>query len=540
MNCKSILFGILAVMLIFTSCNKSDDLTNVIPSDAVYIISVDNAALIKKSEYDIFKNQTIERGINMAKAFVKDQEQVKLIDAFLKDANSLGLNLKNDVYMYTTYKVYGVVMGVNDASKFKNTLLVSTAIKEDQLTEEGGIYVVSPEKNVCLVWDDSKLLLLANIATAFGSDEEIDIVAVAKKQLKQTAENSINTDKSFVAFSKKKTEISAFYRSAGLEEFMELATSKNNQLAGFDFKKYIQEFKGVSAGLYGSFDKGAIVFDSEYYYDTDADKARFEKLVSQYVGVLNDDQLKYFAAEPLFLATANVKGESACQNLKDFGVFDLYSEMMDSTTVSTVENVLSKVNGDVTFAITGLNSDASKNIDQDQKAASELIPQMVFFADVTDSEYIVNLIKDNFGENAPVKTITPSVFSFAYDSANTVYFGVVNNLFFMTNIESMYNNLSTEGLKSPFQANVKGKSMYVFGDLEILKASLEKNELGVSDKNIVILTGLIAPFSKYEMSVSDNMASSGRLELVNKDQNSLKTICGEIDRLINESASSFM
>lgn len=551
MNCRSFLLGILAVMLLFTSCSKSDDLTNAIPNDAAYVVYIDNEALIKKSEYDIFKNQTIERGINMAKAFIKDQEQVKLIDAFLKDANSLGLNLKNDVYMYTNYKVYGIVLGVNDASKLKNTLLVSSLIKEDQLTEEGGIYSVSPERDVCLAWDKDKMLFLVNIGKALGSDTEIDITEIAKAQLKQTAANSINADKSFEVFAKKKKDISVFYKTAGLEEFSKLAMNKANVVGGFDFTKYIQEFKGISVGLYGSFEKGAVVYDSEYYYDTDEDKARYTQFVSQFVGPLKGDHLKYFAADPLFLASVNVKGASAGENLKKLGVFDtLSNEINDSTSMSIIENVLAKVNGDVTLALTGFSVNVDNTIvatesdDSDdelfeEETDTQSVPQLALLADINDSEYIVNLIKSKLPENTTVTTISPAVFSLPYEGNIKIYFGVVNNVFFATNIESLYNNLSVSDLKNNYQDKIKGNSMVVFGDLGVLKNSLEQNDFGISAKELATIIGVLSPLSKYELAVSEDISSNAQLELVNKDQNSLKTICQEIDRLINESAASF-
>lgn len=69
MTFRKILFLFLAVSLFFTSCEKStDSLSNAIPADANYVLHFDNKALIEKSKYDIFKNPTVQQGINVSKA----------------------------------------------------------------------------------------------------------------------------------------------------------------------------------------------------------------------------------------------------------------------------------------------------------------------------------------------------------------------------------------------------------------------------------------------------------------------------------------
>ena len=104
MSLKKILFTLLVAVTVFSSCNQSSDLSNAIPADASYVVHINTKSLIEKSQYDIFSNPTVKQGINMYKVMLKDDSKIKFLDDFLKDANSLGLNLKNETYILRIIK----------------------------------------------------------------------------------------------------------------------------------------------------------------------------------------------------------------------------------------------------------------------------------------------------------------------------------------------------------------------------------------------------------------------------------------------------
>ena len=541
MTLKKILFIFVSTILVLSSCDKTTDVSDAIPADAKYVLYVNNKSLIDKSEYDVFQNQTVQRGINMAKAFMKDEEQIKLLDSFLKDANSLGINLKNDFYMYTNYKVYGVVLGINDAKKVKKVLLKSSLIKEENLKEEKGIYSVSPETGACLAWDGNKIILLIDLAKSriTKKSESIDVIAMAKEQLAQGVDKSINSNKEYQEFWKNRKDISVFYRMKGIDEL--LVMDETSKQLNIDSKTYLKDIQGLSFGSYVSFEKGEIISTNKIFCDTPETEKKIKDIATQISGNLTGDHLKYIAKEPLFAASVNIKGAGIESYMKNLGVLDEISNKMDSIDAITFDQVLKNVNGDITVAVNSLEIETVIS-EYSGLERQQPVPQCFLLADVKDPSYILNLIKEKM-QDSPQKIteINPSVLSISVDSY-TVYFGVINNTFFFTNIASIYKDLGSTNLTNNYTKLIQGKSAIVLGDLQVLKTLVERNDetLQLSSKDLAVFQAFTNTFTKYQLSLStETLEGEGKIELVNKNENSLKAICKSIDEQINALASSF-
>jgi len=544
MNNQKIFFVVLATLLLFiTSCSKSTDLSDAIPADATYIIHFDNHTLIEKSQYDIFQNPKIQQGVNFYKAFLNDPEKVNIIDEFLKDPNSLGLDVKKDLYFYTNYKTYGIVLGVNNADKLRNAILKFLPVAEDDIQKSGDTYTLSPESMITAAWDKNKFLLLVDMSSAYyagsnknGNTEPLDVKKQAEAQLKQSSDKSINSIKSFADFLKNRKDISIFYNMDGIENIFEMAgaTSGIAMDKVLPLQQVAAEFKGVSMGMYTSFDMGDVKFAGEYYYDSPDTEKRFKELMSGMTGTISGDHLKYVSEGPLFMMASNMKGEGVYQYLARLGFLKLVDEQLSGAITSEqLEKLIKNVDGDFTFALSNVKEETVKvdMADEDfffEEGITHTIPEIMLFAEVKDPVFVKSFIQEQM-DNGHVnyKEVAPSIFLIE-EAYFKIYLGFHNNTFFATNIEAVYNNLDSQDLKNNYSNQINNKMAFLTGNLQPLKPYLEES------RTASMFTGFLDELGQYEMTTSkDDFSAQGKFEFKTKDKNSLAVICQQIDSMIS-------
>ncbi|PXV62822.1 uncharacterized protein DUF4836 [Dysgonomonas alginatilytica] len=531
MTGKNIFFVIVMTLFVFASCSDSKDPIDAIPADANYVVCVDAKSLVTKSEYDIFANPMIQQAVSMYKVTLKDEAAIKLLDGFLSDANSLGVNLKNDLYFYTNYKVYGVVVGVNNADKVKDALVKFSLVQEADIKKEGGIYTVAPEPQSCLAWNGNKLLLLVDIASAYGNGTEagepLNLAELAKTQLKQGADKSINSNGAFAEFLKSKKDLSTFFSMKGLDKSLpDLAGLAKATEVTIPFKKFLSDIDGVSTGIYTSFENGEVKFENKYFYENAEAEKKFKDLLSQLSGNIKGDQLKYITSEPLFLASANVKGEGAYSYLEKLGFIELLTkELPESVEPDEIQKILKDLNGDITLAIT--SKTATKKQDDIFSDMGAPTPEFVFFADLSNPSEVIDFIKLQLTSGEMKYTeLSPTNFKISSNNVD-VYWGANGKTFFFTNNEIVYNNMKASNLTNNYSAVIKDKSIVMFGDLQVLQ-SYTANNIAFQ-----AFGPFLSEFGKYEFASTSDLTGVGRLELATKDKNSLAVICKQLDQLIS-------
>lgn len=541
---KKILFTLLAVVLVFSSCNKSSDLSNAIPADASYVMHINAKSLIEKSQYDLFSNPTVKQGINMYKVMLKDDAKIKFLDDFLKDANSLGVNLKSEAYVFTNYKLYGVILGINDAKKLKDAITNLASVKEDMITKDGDFYLISPESEVCIAWNNSKLILLADIRKTYNvpGKDSLDVVQMSKDLLVQGANKSINSNKSYTEFAKDQKDFSVFVTMKGLNELESLGDylPYGGYIALNPLKKVLAKFEGVSTGMTASFEKGEVVFASKYYFETPEVEKQFKDLVAKMSGPLKGDHLKYLTADPVMLFSTNIKGAGVYQYIEELGLMSkLEAETEDILPKEQLAALIKGCNGDMTFALTsfkkGKVASSDDTEDADLEVSRSTTPECFFMLDIEKPADVIDLIKKQIEEGGLKCTnLSEGKFSTKIDDQVTLYFGVAKNTFYVTNIESVYKSIDTGAQTTKYADLIKGKSAILCGDLGLIQ-----NALGNS-YDMEAYKKMLSIFSKYEFTMDNsNFTGNGKLDFTDKTQNSLAVICKQIDTAITQLGSMF-
>jgi hypothetical protein len=513
----------IAIMLVaFASCKKSSDaLTNVIPADALGVYHVDVQSLVKKSNYDIFKNETVLRGVNLAKGMLGKKEAVDMLDALTQDINALGLNLKGDCYAYFNGKTIGVVLGVNDAEKFKNAL-IDFSLSAEAIEKENGIYILDLDKNVVVAWSSDKLLLAATKDMyRYRSDaKEIDLKTTVLQQLVQGADESINSNPVFAEFLKEKKDISAFY--ALTDSYFDLIKTT---LSGADFPIEVTdalvELKGASSTSYISFDKGEIAITSKAYYPNSDVEKKYKDLTNQMMGELKGEQLKLIPANAIFAASANIKGAGVYDFLGKLGLYPLIEKQDEEGLVKTI---LNEVDGDITFALTDITTvKKSYELGGGEKYEYDSTePQLTFLIDTKDGNKAIEVITNLSQQTGDsLIEIAPATYSF-----KEAYIAVKGNTLSFTNNKE---SLDNQPVATDLSALAKDKIVVLGGDIKPLKAIASKN---IPDEDASTTVGeLISLFDTYNMT-STRETGEGKVIMTDKSQNSLAAICQWLDKTL--------
>lgn len=537
---------LVAIIGVFVaSCGKStEDLTNAIPKDALYVIHLNTESLVKKSEWNIFKNEKIAKQIEQQKGRM-DEKASKLFDAFVKNPNSFGLDLVGDAYMYIGPSTSGISMRINDSDKFKETLLAFETLDAESIQEKDGVLVCKLDRRNAVAWNKNTFLFVStdfnrefrSSTTQNSSTTEDDIDVIALKQLNQTTEASINSVSGFSEFEKEQKDISVFY--AYNSAYLDAMLSNMPMLPNFP-KEVVEEMKsfdGVASCAYISFDKGEISMISKSYFANSDSEKKFKELTESMMATAKGEQLKYLQGNPLLAINTSLKGDGVKSYLQKMGIWKfLRTSIGDNTQI--VENVIANLHGDVSFAFSNIVQTEAQyeGWDGQMKTYKRQIPELAFFADCKDGKAIMDMMNGLIPEgmedmNPDFKRINNNVFSFNIDGS-LAYCGVKDNMFFCTNIKSVYENIESGVKKDNIVSELsKGNYMTVAGDLEMLKGIVSSFDSGFIPSSVYDFIGL---FNTYQLQNKDGMTGSGKIEMKDTNKNSLAQICQFIDKLITE------
>ena len=530
---KLFLLASIAVIA-FASCQKSSqNLTNVIPSDAMYVAHIDVEQLVKKSNYDVFQNTTVARMVNLGKGMLGKEEAVDLLDAFTKDANSLGLNIKGDCFIYYDSVSIGIVMGVNNAEKVKNTFISFSVVEEGEVTFENGIYSFS-ESQVEVSWTKDKFLMLMPQINFYNykNDDEVDWKALASKLLLQGEKESVNSNPAFAKFMADKKDISIFYTYSSKYFDFVLENISRMELPEETMAE-LKVWNGISGASYVSFEKGEIKAEQKVYYPNAESEKRIGEITTLLLGELKGEQLTFVPSTALFAFSANIKGEGVYGYLSQLGLASLIEENDREDIFKTVIN---EISGDVTFALNEI-AKVKKTYAYGDRSVYEYDstePVFTVFVETKDGTKALNFVKNKFPNMQDDLTeIDAETFSMQISGIEQ-YFGVQGNTVFVTNSKSVFDNIiSKSGNPTDLSKSVNGKVAVAGGDITSLK-KIVLDEMGRNEKEVAIASDFIDLFGTYSYTIENNTNAPGeaKLEMRDKSKNSLAILCTFLDKTL--------
>lgn len=552
---KLILIAAILVSALFWSCKDSTELTNTIPSDAIVVVHVDTKSLLTKADYKPLDNKLIKEALEKEKTNGSERNKAMMekMEEFLKNPNSTGIDLINDCYLYTGNTSSGVIWGMKDAKKFKETLTKTFEIPAEMIKEEDGISTLDMSGMAKVGWTKDKILIITASTSSMyglGYNDSPDLMELLKKQLKQTGNESLNANKAFAEFVKDKKDISVFYSYNSVAKLWGDMTSKmagsyDDQAAtGMTniFEKLGNQIKDVNAAGFISFEKGEIAAENKFYYNTPEAEKRFTELADKLTHELKGDQIKYLTEKPLFLAAMGINGGGIYNYLTDLGFMQFFENMAGSELQEIgvdLKSLISNVEGDITFSLNEVKTVMKKSYYSDYEYPSSE-PVFSVFADMKDAKPTWDLLKSKVKEKADKEGVIDSTlveidentYSFKMDENMKGYAGIKGNTFYITNSEAIYKNISTASNSgNDFASLAQGKTSFIFGNLGSLKTMLtdafksdaKSQELAVKGFDLL---------GDYSFATDKNMNGKGKIVINDNSANSLAVISKYIDSVV--------
>jgi len=340
-------------VFMLASCTSNKSNLTAVPKDAGFVMVVDGNALATKAGVQDF---TQTKAYKKLLINLSDDELSHLseFEYILKDPNESGLGIKKEFLFFVKVAgnepTIGFDFSIIDRSKVD--ALMKRVIDDEStdlvIEEDASISTMLLANNEGIfAWDDHQFIILANEDIAPEA-----LVNEAKKLLQQDNNESINANKAFSEFYKKKKDISIWFdydmisKNMPPAQQMMIASQIPFNMTGTSFDAYI------------SFEKG--------------------KVVAEYESVLNDEMKKYmenykfindeFDTDILqMLPKLSYANAEISINLFDYYqmIMDMYKEKQMDTEQYTkqleveigmsIDDLLHSISGDMAISLHGIH-----------------------------------------------------------------------------------------------------------------------------------------------------------------------------------------
>ena len=205
-----------SLMLLFiaflASCSSPKAELTAIPNDAGFVMIVDGKTLSEKGGVDnIAESKLYEKMLKEIPA--EKMDDFKQFEYIFKDSKESGIGINDEFAVFVKMENSEPILGLNfkvlDKTKV-NALFEKVANKEDSevkiINEDGLSYIVDPDNQAVIIWNDAQLLIYAQFESANEG-----ILATAKKLITQSSSESIASNSVYEDFYAKKKDISAWF-----------------------------------------------------------------------------------------------------------------------------------------------------------------------------------------------------------------------------------------------------------------------------------------------------------------------------------------
>ena len=503
--------SVLAVLIVFlAACSKTSEYTNVIPADASVVASINLKSLASKAGLDDKENEAAKQKVLEALKSGMNAATFQQLEKVMKNPGESGIDVKKDFFFFAAMEGTvdapvmrgGLLLPIGDKAKF-DALLARINEKSGVAPEtKGGVSVVDLGKEgdagVLCAYNDIAFMVY------FVQNGVDDLAGDVRKLFAQQSGESLMGDKAVAEQLARKNDINMVL------SYGEILPMMNNPM--LSSMPMMDALKGMTMVGSVNFEKGRIVTEAAVSYkdkESEAKMMDFYAYVKPQTGAL----LRYVPAASIGAMSLGLNGEKLYSMLS---AMPGYGMLMANPMV---KQVMEPFDGDFLLSFSGMGIDGK-------------YPVASMLAQVKDPAVLQTIVTNMAG--MPVRQTAEGEYTLNMGGV-TILFGVKGDVLYCTTDAVVKMALdggeiaSMESMDKIF----KGQSSTFYLDFEGLNAMIAQ-----------LLGGNVTPQAEAALSVLgmfDDMEAYGTMKggtmivnMVDKEQNSFKTICGKTGELIRQ------
>ncbi len=503
--------------------------TKLIPKEAMFVVTVDWASLVKKADLEKLKEMSWYKELE-AQSNERDAED-KVAKEILQNPLSTGINIMSDIFFYTETwsdaEFQVLVFDVKDAADLETTL---KKIEPNLSVQLGSNFRYAKlDERLTVAWSDKGGTL---VRSGYYGDPELTITYL-ERNFKRPSENTMAEVSEFMNFIEKDNDIAVFVNGNGIYEST-MSRTRGMSISELDNIKMLQN-------SYGEFALNFNDNDVQLDFDWSTTNPALEKINFIQSSGLNDEDLQYVTDSSVYL--------SAAVNLNIKGYYDFYKTLPDVADAilqvqeelgMNEEQMLSVFSGKATYGLTSISYEmpqfSQESLDEmffEYTPSPELKTVSTLWIGSNNKEGFKKILTKNFfqesmeGDYKGIYFMNLGFGGLEYFAAETP-----NGFMFTNNVElakkAKSGSLGT--LPSAHASRMKDYPMSAFMNLnqadypEAMKTGM-REEMG---REWIGLSKFLEVAKDVEMT-GENSHSSVKLNLVQGEGNSLYRMIKQVD-----------
>ena len=501
---------LVAVSMLVVSCGGGADYRNLLPADSFITVSVNPASLMQKSEAGDIEQHPLF--IRLKAELDEDQsmsaEEKEYLLALLKNPCESGLDMKKDIYYFMSMDGTiespvirgGMLLPVGDKAKLDALIARVNEKSGTEVETVSGISIIKIAEestmSVICAYDGAACLFY------FAQDSQDAALETVKGLFAQKSAESLLGNKAVAEQLARKNDINMVFSYAGMTSVM-----NNPMLSSMPM---MDALKGATMVGSVNFEKGRIVTDATMTYkdkESETKMMDFYAYVKPQTGAL----LRYLPANSIGTVAYGLDGEKMYSVLS---AMPGYGMLMANPMV---KQVMDAFDGDFALNFSGMTSDGK-------------YPVASLLAQVKDPAVLQMIVTNLAG--MPIQQTGQGEYTFSMGGI-TVLFGVKGDVLYCTTdavVKSALDGAEIESLTS-MDKIFEAKSGTFHLDFEGLNTMIAQLVGGNVNPGVEAVLSVLAMFDDME---AYGTMSGGTIivNMVDKEQNSFKTICDKTGELI--------
>ena len=508
--------AVIAIMALFAaSCGQTPEYRNAVPSNAFFVYTMDNQALLQKANDGQTGPNPLTQFLSEKLSEIPDipAEEKEYLLSLINNPSESGLDLSQPSYLFMALDEEnfaggiegGLLYPMGDASKFTQMAGLFSLHQGAEIEQEGDLSIItlddSGNPNLLCVYNETACLFFIaqqDYPTALDRAKEL-------MMLKQ--ENSLFDDKAATECLSKSNDMNIYldYGNLPSEFFNQFATTS----------PIIQALEEFAVAGSCNFEKGRITFEGAPLFKSKEAQEKFLE-VYNYSQAQTGDLLPYIPKDNIAVLSCNLIGEKLYETLVSLPGYGAMA------AVPSVKQVFDAIDGDVALVITGVTADGK-------------YPEGAILTTVNDPAIIEALV----AELGPLPITMTGKNTYQLALGNIVLnFGVKDKILYITNASTVLSAIQgekIESIESAKQLFVKQNSTLTL-DFGKLTQAIRPYLANSPESETQIIFGLLGIFQQMEIHGTTETASMV-IEMTDTNRNALATLCSMLTDLAKSAQS---